>query len=102
MNNFNLNDEVSLVNTTKEKALTLNQSGSSLRTRISPKLLNDIDNTTSIASPERSQNMREMDNFDFIIHVALDRKLLTKKERANDVKEEEIFHPKQNIDRVIK
>ena len=42
MQNFNLNDAVSLVNTTKEKALTLNQSGNSLRTRISPKLLNDI------------------------------------------------------------
>ena len=40
---------------------------------------------------KESQNMREMDDFDFIIHVAFDRKPLTRKERANDVKKRDFL-----------
>lgn len=40
---------------------------------------------------KESQNMCEMDDFDFIIHVAFDRKPLTRKERANDVKKRDFL-----------
>ena len=33
------------------------------------------------------QNMTEVDDFDFICHVAFDKKPLTRRERANNVKE---------------
>lgn len=37
------------------------------------------------------QNMSEVDDFDFICHVAFDKKPLTRKERANNVKKRDFF-----------
>lgn len=37
------------------------------------------------------QNMSDVDDFDFICHVAFDRKPLTRKERANNVKKRDFF-----------
>lgn len=37
------------------------------------------------------QNMTDMDDFDFICHVAFDKKPLTRKERANNVKKRDFF-----------
>ena len=37
------------------------------------------------------QNMTDVDDFDFICHVAFDRKPLTRKERANNVKKRDFF-----------
>lgn len=37
------------------------------------------------------QNMTEVDDFDFICHVAFDKKPLTRKERANNVKKRDVF-----------
>lgn len=37
------------------------------------------------------QNMTEVDDFDFICHVAFDKKPLTRKERANNVKKRDFF-----------
>lgn len=38
-----------------------------------------------------SMEMSNLDNFDFIIHIAFDRKPLTRKERANDVKKRDFI-----------
>ena len=40
---------------------------------------------------KESQGMSNIDDFDFIIHVAFDRKPLTRKERANDVKKRDFL-----------
>lgn len=37
------------------------------------------------------QNMSEVDDFDFICHVAFDQKPLTRKERANNVKKRDFL-----------
>ena len=37
------------------------------------------------------QNMSDVDDFDFICHVAFDKKPLTRKERANNVKKRDFF-----------
>lgn len=37
------------------------------------------------------QNMTDVDDFDFICHVAFDKKPLTRKERANNVKKRDFF-----------
>lgn len=46
---------------------------------------------------KESQNMSDVDDFDFIIHVAFDKKPLTRKERANNVKKRD-FISKYNED----
>lgn len=40
---------------------------------------------------KESQNMADIDDFDFIIHVAFDKKPLTRKERANNVKKRDFI-----------
>lgn len=40
---------------------------------------------------KESQNMSDVDDFDFIIHVAFDKKPLTRKERANNVKKRDFI-----------
>ena len=37
------------------------------------------------------QNMSDVDDFDFICHVAFDKKPLTRRERANNVKKKDFF-----------
>lgn len=44
-----------------------------------------------LQSLKESQNMADIDDFDFIIHVAFDKKPLTRKERANDVKKRDFI-----------
>lgn len=41
---------------------------------------------------KESQNMGDIDDFDFIIHVAFDKKPLTRKERANNVKKRDFIN----------
>ena len=40
---------------------------------------------------KQDQNMTDVDDFDFICHVAFDRKPLTRKERANNVKKRDFL-----------
>ena len=40
---------------------------------------------------KEEQNMTDVDDFDFICHVAFDKKPLTRKERANNVKKRDFF-----------
>lgn len=40
---------------------------------------------------KKEQNMTDVDDFDFICHVAYDQKPLTRKERANNVKKKDFF-----------
>lgn len=40
---------------------------------------------------KESQNMSDVDDFDFIIHIAFDKKPLTRKERANNVKKRDFI-----------
>lgn len=40
---------------------------------------------------KESQGMSDIDDFDFIIHVAFDKKPLTRRERANDVKKRDFI-----------
>ncbi|WP_295215531.1 EcoAI/FtnUII family type I restriction enzme subunit R [Ruminococcus sp.] len=44
-----------------------------------------------IQALKESQGMGDVDDFDFIIHVAFDKKPLTRKERANDVKKRDFI-----------
>ena len=44
-----------------------------------------------IQALKESENMSDMDDFDFIIHIAFDKKPLTRKERANDVKKRDFI-----------
>lgn len=44
-----------------------------------------------IQALKESQGMSDIDDFDFIIHVAFDKKPLTRKERANDVKKRDFI-----------
>lgn len=41
---------------------------------------------------KKSQHMEDVDDFDFICHIAYDQKPLTRKERAEQVKKKDIFH----------
>ncbi len=40
---------------------------------------------------KKDQNMTEVDDFDFICHIAFDQKPLTRRERANNVKKRDLF-----------
>ncbi len=44
-----------------------------------------------IQTLKESQGMDDLDDFDFIIHIAYDRKPMTRKERANDVKKRDFI-----------
>ncbi|MBU5482233.1 EcoAI/FtnUII family type I restriction enzme subunit R [Blautia sp. MSJ-19] len=47
------------------------------------------------------QNMSDVDDFDFICHVAFDKKPLTRKERANNVKKKDFFSKYSGIAREV-
>lgn len=47
------------------------------------------------------QNMTDVDDFDFICHVAFDRKPLTRKERANNVKKRDFFSKYSGVAREV-
>ena len=47
------------------------------------------------------QNMTDVDDFDFICHVAFDRKALTRKERANNVKKRDFFSKYSGVAREV-
>lgn len=47
------------------------------------------------------QNMTDMDDFDFICHVAFDKKPLTRKERANNVKKRDFFSKYSGVAREV-
>lgn len=47
------------------------------------------------------QNMTDVDDFDFICHVAFDRKPLTRKERANNVKRRDFFSKYSGVAREV-
>lgn len=47
------------------------------------------------------QNMTDVDDFDFICHVAFDKKLLTRKERANNVKKRDFFSKYSGVAREV-
>lgn len=47
------------------------------------------------------QNMTEVDDFDFICHIAFDKKPLTRKERANNVKKRDFLSKYSGMAREI-
>ena len=47
------------------------------------------------------QNMADVDDFDFICHVAFDKKPLTRRERANNVKKRDFFSKYSGIAREV-
>ena len=47
------------------------------------------------------QNMEDVDDFDFICHVAFDKKPLTRKERANNVKKRDFFSKYSGVARAV-
>lgn len=49
------------------------------------------DHGIDLQALKESQGMGDIDDFDFIIHVAFDKKPLTRKERANDVKKRDFI-----------
>lgn len=50
---------------------------------------------------KKSQGMADVDNFDFIMHIAFDKKPLTRKERANDVKKRDFISKYNGTARAI-
>ena len=48
-------------------------------------------NSIDLELLKAEQNMADVDDFDFICHVAFDKKPLTRKERANNVKKRDFF-----------
>ena len=50
---------------------------------------------------KKDQNMSEVDDFDFICHVAYDQKPLTRKERANNVKKKDFFSKFNGVAREV-
>lgn len=50
---------------------------------------------------KKSQEMADVDNFDFIMHIAFDKKPLTRKERANDVKKRDFISKYNGTARAI-
>lgn len=50
---------------------------------------------------KRDQNMSDVDDFDFICHVAYDQKPLTRKERANNVKKRDFFSKYSGVAREV-
>lgn len=54
-----------------------------------------------IASMKADQNMEEVDDFDFICHVAYDKKPLTRRERANNVKKRDFLSKYSGVARDV-
>ena len=50
---------------------------------------------------KEDQNMSDVDDFDFICHVAFDKKPLTRKERANNVKKQDFFSKYSGVAREV-
>ena len=50
---------------------------------------------------KKSQNLTEVDDFDFICHVAFDQKPLTRKERANNVKKRDFLNKYKGVARDV-
>lgn len=50
---------------------------------------------------KEEQNMTDVDDFDFICHVAFDKKPLTRKERANNVKKRDFFSKYSGVAREV-
>ena len=50
---------------------------------------------------KKDQNMTEVDDFDFIIHIAFDQKPLTRKERADNVKKRDFLHKYSGVVRKV-
>lgn len=54
-----------------------------------------------LQSLKKSQRMADVDDFDFIMHIAFDKKPLTRKERANDVKKRDFISKYNGTARAI-
>ncbi len=54
-----------------------------------------------IQALKESQGMGDIDDFDFIIHIAFDKKPLTRKERANDVKKRDFISKYNGLAREV-
>lgn len=54
-----------------------------------------------IQTLKESQGMGDIDDFDFIIHIAFDKKPLTRKERANDVKKRDFISKYNGLAREV-
>ena len=54
-----------------------------------------------IQALKESQGMEDIDDFDFIIHIAFDKKPLTRKERANDVKKRDFISKYNGLAREV-
>lgn len=50
---------------------------------------------------KKSQNMTDVDDFDFICHVAFDQKPLTRRERANNVKKRDFLNKYKGVAREV-
>ena len=50
---------------------------------------------------KKDQNMTDVDDFDFICHVAFDKKPLTRRERANNVKKRDFFSKYSGVAREV-
>ena len=59
------------------------------------------DRGTDLELLKADQNMTDVDDFDFICHVAFDRKPLTRKERANNVKKRDFFSKYSGVAREV-
>ena len=54
-----------------------------------------------LSSMKEDQNMADVDDFDFICHVAYDKKPLTRRERANNVKKRDFFSKYSGVAREV-
>ena len=54
-----------------------------------------------LASMKADQNMADVDDFDFICHVAYDKKPLTRRERANNVKKRDFLSKYSGVAREV-
>ena len=60
-----------------------------------------LDRGIDLASMKADQNMADVDDFDFICHVAYDKKPLTRKERANNVKKRDFLSKYRGVAREV-
>ena len=54
-----------------------------------------------LSSMKEDQNMADVDDFDFICHVAYDKKPLTRRERANNVKKRDFLSKYSGVAREV-
>ena len=50
-----------------------------------------LEHGVDIEQLKKEQNMEDVDDFDFVCHIAFNRKPLTRKERAENVKKQDFF-----------